>query len=426
MTYTDQTKPDFTFIHMADTHLGLNWPAIGRYEKIQIPVYGKAFGAIVDAAIEKQVDFVIHAGDLVNRPRPPTAAWNRILQELPRLRKAGIPFVVTVGSHDKPESYFDRAGGDVLQLLDSRLDLAKRVDTDQNPFVNLRTRGGKKVAIYGLGDHGREQEESLQRLTKHMTQESDFSILVMHGSVSTISPMIGPTIKTEKISELLSKRYVDYVALGHNHKRWEHKDLHIYNPGSPEFTSFADAPTLDYVMEGSALKEETRKVAEHGYYFVEVRGEILDAQYHHMLTRDVKNVQIRFNNATPSQVVEGTKQAIIKNASSSSIVRPLLKGTLHPSTSRSELDIREILSLRERMLFLEYPMVDLGGSQVEIESVQGSDFRQLINQYFKSRLRKPAEEITEITVKLVQLYSQKSKTTDQEALSLIDGWNTND
>ncbi|MCJ7761571.1 hypothetical protein MUP59_10615, partial [Candidatus Bathyarchaeota archaeon] len=242
----------------------------------------------------------------------------------------------------------------------------------------------------------------------------------------TISPLIGPTIKTEKISELLSKRYVDYVALGHNHKRWEHKDLHIYNPGSPEFTSFADAPTLDYVMEGSTLKEETRKVAEHGYYFVEVRGEILNAQYHHMLTRDVKNVQIRFNNATPSQVVEGTKQAIIKNASSSSIVRPLLKGTLHPSTSRSELDIREILSLRERMLFLEYPMVDLGGSQVEIESVQGSDFRQLINQYFKSRLGKPAEEITEITVKLVQLYSQKSKTTDQEALSLIDGWNTND
>jgi len=78
------------------------------------------------------------------------------------------------------------------------------------------------------------------------------------------------------------------------------------------------------------------------------------------------------------------------------------------------------------MLFLEYPMVDLGGSQVEIESVQGSDFRQLINQYFRLKLGKPAEGITEITVKLLQLYSQKSKTTDQEALSLIDGWNTND
>ena len=78
------------------------------------------------------------------------------------------------------------------------------------------------------------------------------------------------------------------------------------------------------------------------------------------------------------------------------------------------------------MLFLEYPIVDLGGSQVEIESVQGFDFRQLINQYFRSKLGKPAEEITEITVKLLQLYSQKSKTTDQEALSLIDGWNPND
>lgn len=422
---TNSAKPDFKFIHLADTHLGLNWPAIGRHEKIQIPVYGKAFAMIVDAAIEKHVDFVVHAGDLVDRPRPPTTAWNRLLQELPRLKEAKIPFIITVGSHDKPESYFDRAGGDVLHLLDSRLGLVRRVDTDQDPFVNIDTKGGKKVTVYGLGDHGQEQVENLQQLSKHMNEENDFSVLLMHGSVSSISPVIGPIIETETISQLLSKRYVDYVALGHNHKRWEHKDLHVYNPGSPEYTSFADAPTITYVIDGTTLKEDSREPAEHGYYLVEVTGEIVKAQFNTLPTRDVKNIQVRFNRASPSQVIEGSKKAISQNMSDSSIIRPILRGTLHPSASRSEIDIREILALKEKILFLDYPLIDLDDAQVKIQAVEGS-IQRLFNQYLESKLGQNAKEISDIAVKLVELYAHKSRTTNQEALSLVDGWHPND
>jgi len=153
LTSTSKTKPDFKFIHLADTHLGLNWPAIGRRENIQIQAYGKAFEAIVNAAIEQHVDFVIHAGDLVNRAHPPTSAWNRILQELPRLKQAGIPFIVTVGSHDRPESYFDRAGGDVLQILVSRREstrikahepTSRRKEGRQSQSTVSETMGGSK------------------------------------------------------------------------------------------------------------------------------------------------------------------------------------------------------------------------------------------------------------------------------------------
>jgi len=107
LTSTKQI-PDIQFIHLSDTHLGLNWPPIARKTEIQIPIYGRAFATIIEAAITNQVDFVVHGGDLVDRPRPPTAAWNRILEELPKLKKAGIPFFVTPGSHDKPESYLTR------------------------------------------------------------------------------------------------------------------------------------------------------------------------------------------------------------------------------------------------------------------------------------------------------------------------------
>lgn len=426
MTSTSKTKPDFKFIHLADTHLGLNWPAIGRRENIQILAYGKAFAAVIDAAIENQVDFVIHAGDLVNRAHPPTAAWNRILQELPRLRKAGIPFIITVGSHDKPESYFDKAGGDVLQVLDARLDLAKRVDTDQTPLVNIETRGGKKVSIYGLGDHGREQGEQLRELRKLMTGNADFSILILHGTISDMPQMVGPTVDTKTIADLLSQRYVDYVAMGHNHKRWEHKNLQIYNPGSPEVVSFADAPTVSYSYDGTKLTEEQREPVEHGYYLVEVTGEITNAQFQALPTRDARNIHVRFEGATATGVVEGAKLAISQNISSSGIIRPVLKGTLHPSTSRGDISVPEIMSLREKLLFLDYPLLDFDIPEFQLEAVEGSDIAQPLNQYFECTLRQNAEEATRIAVKLVELYARKTKTTHQEALSEIDGWEPND
>ncbi|MGD0549262.1 MAG: metallophosphoesterase [Candidatus Bathyarchaeia archaeon] len=426
MTSTSRMKPDFKFIHLADTHLGLNWPAIGRRESIQISAYGKAFELIIDAAIERQVDFVIHAGDLVNRPHPPTAAWSRILLELPRLKQAGIPFIITVGSHDKSESYFDKAGGDVLQLLESRLSLARRVDTDQTPAVNIETRQGKRISVYGLGDHGREQEETLQELRKHMSGDADFSILLMHGTVSEMPRMVGPTVDTKTIGDLLSQRYVDYVALGHNHRRWEHKDLQIFNPGSPEVISFADAPTITYSYDGTKLTEEQREPIEHGYYLVEVTGEIINAQFQTLPTRDVRNIQVRFDDATAPGVVEGAKMAISQNISNSGIIRPVLKGTLHPSTSRTDINVPEIMSLREKLLFLDYPLLDFNMPQVQLEIAEGSDIAQPLNQYFKSTLAQNAEKATRIATKLIELYARKTKTTHQEALSEIDGWQPDD
>ena len=381
---------------------------------------------MVDTAIEKQVDFIIHAGDLVNHPRPPTAALNRLLQELPRLKEAGIPFIATVGTHDRPSSYFDKAGGDILQLLDARLGLAKRIDTDQTPRFEFKTKQGMRISAYGLGDHGEDAETQLLELRKQMNQEGNFSILVMHGSVSSMPQMIGSAVKTETISELLSKKYVDYVALGHNHRRWEHKDLQIYNPGSTEYTSFADAPTVSYAYDGKTLKEGSREPAEHGYYLVEVTGEIIKAQFKTLRTRDVWNVEVRFNEATAAQVVEGTKQAIEKTASSSSIIRPLLRGTLHPSVSRSEIGIQEIQSLRERMLFLDYPLIDLNANQGQLKTMEGSDVQQLLNQHLAAKLGKRSEETASIAAKLVELYAHKTKTAHQEALGIIDRWQPHD
>ena len=423
MTSTEQ-KPDIKFIHLADTHLGLNWPPIGRQDRIQIQVYGRVFASIIDAALEKEVDFVVHGGDLVDRPRPSTAAWNRLLEQLPRLKNAGIPFIVTPGSHDRPESYFDKAGGDVLEILDKRASLVKRIDADREPVYNFTTKSGKAVTVYGLGDHGSEQEQLLQSLKAKMTAQSGFRILLMHGSVSNMPTITGPTVKADLVSDLLSQGLVDYVALGHNHKRWEHKDLQIYNPGSPEYTSFADAPTISYEFNDTGLEEKSRNDLQRGYYLVEITGEIANAKFQALQARDVRNVEIQFNGATSSQVSEATKNAVAKNASASAIVRPILKGSLHPSTSRSDIDIKETMSLRDKFLYLDYPLIHFVGTVTE-QTTEEADIHQLLKQHFTARLGKH-EDATNIAVRVLTIYSKKTKTSHQEALNVTDEWNPND
>jgi DNA repair exonuclease SbcCD nuclease subunit len=424
LTSTKQ-KPDLKFIHLADTHLGLNWPPIGRQDRIQIPVYGRVFASIVEAALKHEVDFVLHGGDLVDRPRPSTAALNRLLEQLPKLRDAGIPFIVTPGSHDRPDSYFDKAGGDVLEILDKRVGLAKRLDTDREPIYNFTTKSGRKVTIYGMGDHGSEQEQVLQSLTAKMKNQSDFNVLLLHGSVSNMPTMAGPTVKADVVGDLLNRGLVNYVALGHNHKRWEHRDLHIFNPGSPEYTSFADAPTVTYEFDGNSLQEKSHDDLQRGYYLVEVNGEIVNARFQPLQARDVKNVEIQFNKATSSQVSAATKAAVAKNASATTILRPVLKGSLHPSTSRSDIDIREVLALREKFLYLDYPLMNFGGPESELLLSEEADIHDLLRQYFKAHMEKP-EATTEVASKLLSTYSAKTKTSHQEALSIVDEWKPND
>jgi DNA repair exonuclease SbcCD nuclease subunit len=421
LTSTEQ-KPDFKFIHTADTHLGLNWPPIGRQDRIQIPVYGRVFASIIDAALKEGVDFVVHGGDLVDRPRPSTAAWNRLLEQLPRLKDAGIPFIVTPGSHDRPESYFDKAGGDVLEILDKRAGLVKRLDADREPFLNFKVKSGKTVTVYGLGDHDSDQQQLLESLKTKMTTQSDFGILLIHGSISNMPTMAGPTVKADTVGDMLGEGLLNYVGMGHNHKRWEHKDLQIYNPGSPEYTSFADAPTIFYEFNSGTLEEKSRDNLERGYYLVEVSGEITNAKFQVIQARDVRNVQVQFNGATSSQVSDALKSA--KNASESTILRPLLTGSLHPSTSRSDVDVKEVMSLRAKFLYLDYPLMRFADTETE-QTSEETDIQHLLMQHFATRLEKP-EDGTKIATGILASYTKKTKTSHQEALSIIDEWKPND
>jgi hypothetical protein len=143
-----------------------------------------------------------------------------------------------------------------------------------------------------------------------------------------------------------------------------------------------------------------------------------------MQTRNVMNIEIQFNGATSSQISEATKRAITKYASASAILRPILKGTLHPSTSRSDIDIKDVLSFKDKFLYLEYPSIQFTEAGTE-QITEEADIQQLLKQHFSARLKKP-EDATKIAAKLLSIYSNKSRTSHEEALNARDEWKPND
>ena len=91
-------------LHIADTHLGYS-----AYRKAtedgmnqrEIDVYD-AFKQCIDYIVKSKPDIVLHAGDLFDSVRPTNRAITIAIQQIIRLSKEKIPFVIISGNHETP------------------------------------------------------------------------------------------------------------------------------------------------------------------------------------------------------------------------------------------------------------------------------------------------------------------------------------
>lgn len=92
-----------TFLHAADLHIDSPLRTLERKEGAPAGrIRGAsrvAFTRLVDAAIERQVSFVLLAGDLYDT-RPAFETYLYFHQQVDRLAKAGIPAAIVLGNHD--------------------------------------------------------------------------------------------------------------------------------------------------------------------------------------------------------------------------------------------------------------------------------------------------------------------------------------
>jgi len=414
----------FKFIHISDTHLGRNWPVIATREEARIQDYGKAFQYVVDKAIENEVDFILHGGDLIENPTPNIAAMRRLFSELRRLGKNNIEFIITRGSHDSSRIYFEKFGGDFLNILDEE---EKLIYVNANPgektrtgkdFYDLKAGDGKTIVrIYGLGDYGSEQKNKLVAFSQSFTRKNvDFVILLLHSSMIDRPYSTGAVVSTTDLKSMHGSKLIDYAALGHDHQQFEISDARIYNPGSTEYCSFKEASKLSLAYKSKKLRELGKEIKDKGFYLVEVKDEKVLTKFERIPTKKFLNVEVTFERASPTDVKEGMIEALTQIADKNSFIRPVISGSLAPNYHEYDLPLREIHD-SVNAAYIEWPVCELEtGSKFKGEVSPEKDYLPLVEKYFEERGwdTRSSKTIADFAIKIVKRMNPAFSTETRE------------
>ena len=248
------------FLHIADVHLGNR-----RYnlEERAQDFFRAWIDVLVNYAVPRKLDFVLIAGDFFNARKVDPQTMNHAMIGLQTLREASIPVVAIEGNHDQHEAVSSfswmrsLSQWGFLKLLEPSRDEEGRMElvpwSEQECCGSYIDIAGAR--IYGSHWYGTSANAAMGLLSegiRRARREGLFHILMLHTDVEGQLKRPIPALSVERLKELRS--LVDYVALGHTHKRFEVENW-AFNPGSLE------ACSIDEYRE------------ERGFYLVEVDDE---------------------------------------------------------------------------------------------------------------------------------------------------------
>ena len=217
--------------HIADTHLGYRAHhrvdlATGRNQRA-IDVE-RSYAAAIDDILTREVDLVVHGGDVFHHTRPSWSALSWFVRQTRRLEEASLPVLVIAGNHDTPRL---RTSGSAFGLLELALPETRfvtgyeMVEVPYDPF---------DLEIAAV-PHG--------ALTNPNTPIPDprpgrWNVLLTHGFVPGMVRHRHEPGEEELDAQLLDVNF-DYIALGHYHL-WGPADRNAYYSGSTERTGWSD------------------------------------------------------------------------------------------------------------------------------------------------------------------------------------------
>jgi DNA repair exonuclease SbcCD nuclease subunit len=184
----------------------------------------EAYGRAVDAILEREVDLVIHSGDVFDSVRPATHVIIGFLKQTSRITaRAGIPYLVAAGNHETPRLRTTTAALEYANLVNVvsahgfELDYEMIEVGDVGIGVALVPHG----AVFGTGAVTPERG-------------ADVNILVTHGMVPGLEAKQHEMGEADLQSNMIDGGF-DYVALGHYHEFHEHKPNAFYAGATERF-----------------------------------------------------------------------------------------------------------------------------------------------------------------------------------------------
>ncbi len=308
-------------LFLSDTHIGRkNFKVKEREEDFK-----KVFSKIIDDAVNKKVDIVIHGGDLFDTGVPSINNFIFVVKQLKKLKKENIPFIIVAGNHDIGVE------GSFLKILDY-LKLAYHI-TDKKYYSvknNKHIFNGEVFNnLFVCGLYGRQSglNEMFENLVIKKPRDKK-CVFVFHHIISDIKPVFG-AIKTSQLP-----KNCDLYLSGHWHSHFEttydNKPL-IYS-GSTEYWNF----------------KEMKNGKPKGYYIISIDEEI-KYSFVPVETRDIIIKIIDCNGLSPKEVTNKLKKLIGEGDREMLFFK--LKGKLSKG-SRAEINRQAIYSLSKENNYL--------------------------------------------------------------------------
>ena len=225
-------------LHVSDTHLGYSAYRKATPDGInqrEIDTYD-AFKQFVDYAIKSKPDLIIHAGDLFDSVRPNNRAITFAIDQILRISKEKIPFIIIAGNHEHPKL---KETGHIFSIFD-HIDHVYPIYKAKYETLSFKI-NTKKITIHAVPqcELKKQFEDEVKKLKPD--KSSDYNIFVSHGAVTGIKEFSMNEFNELFIpAKVLSKDF-DYIGLGHYHKYSKIAGNSFYS-GSTERFTFTDAP----------------------------------------------------------------------------------------------------------------------------------------------------------------------------------------
>ena len=198
--------PTFQFLHAADVHLDSPLRGLARRgdrADAFVEASRRALENLVGEAIDREVAFVVIAGDIYDGDWRDYATGQFFVREMGRLARAGVRVFILRGNHDA-ESVVTRS-----LVLPSNVHSFSVRHVESLPIEELR------VVLHGRGFAHRHVEDNVA-LTYPPAVPGHFNIGVLHTSLTGRD---GHDVYAPCSVDDLQRSGYDYWALGHVHRR---------------------------------------------------------------------------------------------------------------------------------------------------------------------------------------------------------------
>ena len=420
------------FLHLADIHLGCR-----RYnlEERTKDFFRAWYDVIENLAIPNRIDFLLIAGDFFDRRNVDPQAMNHAIAGLERLKEAGIPVIAIEGNHDQRDAVSEHSWmrslseWGFIKLLEPARDeqghlLLRPWNEEERSGSYIDISGARIFGTHWYGASATAAIPILADALRSASTEGRFNILMLHTDVEGQTNRPIPAVPVAKLKEL--KALVDYLALGHTHKRFE-LDGWAFNPGSLEPTS------IDEYKE------------ERGAFLVEVDGaHNVSATYiNDYVQRPFQRLSFDVSGAEDAEAVHAGVMEMVgrearKHDSGSDQPAPIIEITLRGQLGfkNSLLQINRLrdeareatgalhVMIRNQSVPVEYAVAAGLDAQAPRHERERRIIEDLIarNNRFKSRAREMAELVIEAKRqalsneppdKILELIAQKLEQSDK-------------